>query len=65
MNFSFGFNSAKQKDHVKESAKILSEAVESYKKAIQEGAAQYNEHRKKAEEQVNRGARLTRHRINL
>lgn len=65
MNFSFGFNSKKQKDHMDESAKILSEAVESFKKAIQESAAQYNEHRKKAEEQISRGARLTKHRINL
>lgn len=65
MNFSFGFNSAKQKDHLSSSAKILSEAVESYKKAIQESTAQYNEHRKKAEEQIDRGARLTKHRINL
>lgn len=65
MNFSFGFNSAKQKDHISNSAKILSEAVESYKKAIQESTAQYNEHRKKAEEQIDRGARLTKHRINL
>lgn len=65
MNFSFGFDSAKQKDDMNSSAKILLEAVESYKKAMQESTAQYNEHRKKAEEQLNRGARLTKHRINL
>lgn len=65
MNFSFGFDSAKQKDHMNSSAKILLEAVESYKKAMQESTAQYNEHRKNAEEQINRGARLTKHRINL
>ena len=65
MNFSFRFDSAKQKDDINSSAKILLEAVESYKKAMQESTAQYNEHRKKAEEQLNRGARLTKHRINL
>jgi hypothetical protein len=65
MNFSFRFNSDNQKNNVDESAKVLSEAIESYKKAIQENVAQYNEHRKKAEEQINRGARLTKHRINL
>ncbi|OOV83821.1 hypothetical protein [Acinetobacter sp. ANC 5600] len=65
MNFSFRFKSDKQKNNLDESAKVLSEAVESYKKAIQENVAQYNEHRKKAEEQIDRGARLTRHRINL
>lgn len=65
MNFSFGFDSTKQKDRMNSSAKILLEAVESYKKAMQESAAQYNEHRKKAEEQLERGARITKHRINL
>lgn len=65
MNFSFGFDSAKQKDRMNSSAKILLEAVESYKKAMQESTAQYNEHRKKAEEQLERGARITKHRINL
>jgi gas vesicle protein len=65
MNFSFRFNSSKQKEHIDDSSKVLSEAVESYKKAIQESVAQYNEHRKKAEEQIDRGARLTKHRINL
>ncbi|WP_312087638.1 hypothetical protein [Acinetobacter variabilis] len=65
MNFSFGFDSTKQKDRMNSSAKILLEAVESYKKAMQESTAQYNEHRKKAEEQLERGARITKHRINL
>lgn len=65
MNFSFGFDSTKQKDRMNSSAKILLEAVESYKKAMQESTAQYNEHRKKAEEQISRGARITKHRINL
>lgn len=65
MNFSFSFNSSKKKDQSNESAKIVSDAAESFKKAMQESAAQYNEHRKKAEEQINRGARLTNHRINL
>lgn len=65
MNFSFGFDSIKQKDRMNSSAKILLEAVESYKKAMQESTAQYNEHRKKAEEQLERGARITKHRINL
>lgn len=65
MNFSFGFDSTKQKDRMNSSAKILLDAVESYKKAMQESTAQYNEHRKKAEEQLERGARITKHRINL
>ncbi|MCK4089672.1 hypothetical protein HCY66_06175 [Acinetobacter radioresistens] len=65
MSFSFGFNGAKQKEHVNSSTRLLIEAVESYKKAIQESTAQYNEHRKKAEEQIDRGARLTKHRIDL
>lgn len=65
MNFSFRFDSTKQKDRMNSSAKILLEAVESYKKAMQESTAQYNEHRKKAEEQLERGARITKHRINL
>ncbi|OOW10229.1 hypothetical protein MF4642_07710 [Acinetobacter sp. MF4642] len=65
MNFSFRFNSTKQKDHFDNSAKAISEAVESYKKAMQESVTQYNDHRKKAEEQIDRGARLTKHRINL
>lgn len=65
MNFSFRFNSTKQKDYFDNSAKVISEAVESYKKAMQESVTQYNDHRKKAEEQIDRGARLTKHRINL
>ncbi|MEB5475988.1 hypothetical protein [Acinetobacter pollinis] len=65
MNFSFNFDSKKQKDHIDESAKNLSAAVESYKKAVQDGAAQYNETRKKAEEHINGGTRITKHRINL
>lgn len=65
MNFSFRFNSTKQKDQINESAKVLSQAAESFKNAMQESATQYNEHRKKAEEQINRGARLTKHNINL
>lgn len=65
MNFSFIFSNSKQKDQVNESAKIISDAAESFKKAMQDSATQYNEHRKKAEEQINRGARLTNHRINL
>ena len=65
MNFSFNFNSKQQKDNIDESAKNLSAAVESYKKAVQEGVAQYNETRKKAEEHINSGTRITKHRINL
>ncbi|MBF7694179.1 hypothetical protein [Acinetobacter pollinis] len=65
MNFSFNFNSKQQKDNIDESAKNLSVAVESYKKAVQDGVAQYNETRKKAEEHINNGTRITRHRINL
>lgn len=65
MSFSFRFSSKKQKEHIDESAKILSQAAEAFKSAMQESSTQYNEHRKKAEEQINRGARLTNHRINL
>ena len=65
MNFSFGFSNSKQKESVNSSTRLLTEAVESYKKAIQESTAKYNEHRKKAEEQISRGARLTKHRIDL
>ena len=65
MIYSIRFNGSKEKDQINESAKMLSEAAESFKKAMQESATQYNEHRKKAEEQINRGARLTNHRINL
>ncbi|MCU4481342.1 hypothetical protein [Acinetobacter ursingii] len=65
MNFSFKFDSKKQKDSMSESAKVLFEAVESYQKAIQDGVAQYNETRRKAEEQINRGGKITRHRIDL
>lgn len=65
MSFSFRFDSAKQKDSVSNSARVLLEAAESYKKAMKESVAQYNEHRKKAEEQINRGARITKHRIDL
>lgn len=65
MNFSFRFDSKKQKEHIDQSAKVLSQAAEAFKSAMQESATQYNEHRKKAEEQISRGARLTKHRINL
>lgn len=65
MNFTFSFSQEKHKEHFQETSKIVAEAAESYKKAIQDGMAQYNEHRKKAEEQISRGARITNHRINL
>ncbi len=65
MNFSFKFNSSKQKDQINESAKLLADAAKAYQKSIQESMAQYNEHRKEAEEAINRGGRLTRHQINL
>lgn len=65
INFSFSFDSKKQKEQMNEAAKEMSKAVESYHKAIQESVTQYNEHRKNAEEQINRGAQLTKHRINL
>ena len=65
MNFSFKFGNHKQNEQFSEAAKVLTEAAEAYKKAMQESASQYNEHRKKAEEQIDRGARLTKHRINL
>lgn len=65
MNFSFNFNSKQQKDNIDESTKNLSVAVESYKKAVHDGVAQYNETRKRAEEHINNGTRITKHRINL
>lgn len=65
MGFPFFFKKDKQEDQVGDASKILADAAESYKKAIQDGIAEYNEHRKKAEEQINRGARITKHRINL
>ncbi|MDV7620554.1 hypothetical protein ACKEPO_15945 [Acinetobacter baumannii] len=65
MSFPFFFKREKQEDHFGDTSKVIADAAESYKKAIQESIAQYNEHRKKAEEQINRGARITKHRINL
>jgi len=46
-------------------SKLLREAVDAYTKSVNEGLNQYNETRKKAEEEINRGARITKHRINL
>ena len=65
MNFSFKFNDSKRKDQINESAKMLADAAESFKKTMQDSATKYNEHRKKAEEEIARGAKLTNHRINL
>lgn len=65
MGFPFFFKREKQEDHSGDASKVFADAAESYKKAMQESLAQYNEHRKKAEEQINRGARITKHRINL
>ncbi len=47
MNFSFKFGNHKQNEQFSEAAKVLTEAAEAYKKAMQESASQYNEHRKK------------------
>ena len=65
MDFSFLFNKAKQKESVNNSAKTLAATVDDFNKAMKDGLTQYNETRKKAEEQINRGAQLTKHRINL
>jgi len=65
MSFSFGFSDKKQQEKINESAKELSEAIESFQKAMQDGLSQYNETRKRAEGQINSGARITKHRINL
>lgn len=65
INFSFRFDNKKQKEQMNEAAKEIAKAVESYQNAIQASATQYNEHRRNAEEQISRGAKLTKHRINL
>ena len=65
VNFSFAFNKAKQQEKLDESAKGMIEAVEAYQKAMQDGLAQYNETKKKAEGHINSGTRITKHRINL
>lgn len=65
MNFSFIFYNSNKTDNKKEASKLMSDAADSFKKAMQESATQYNDHRKKAEEQISRGAKLTNHRINL
>ena len=65
MNFSFGFGNKKQQEKINESAKGLGAAIESFQKAMQAGLTQYNDTRKKAEGQINSGARITKHRINL
>lgn len=65
MNFSFIFSNSNKINNEKEANNLLHDATESFKRAMQESATQYNEHRKKAEEQINRGAKLTNHRINL
>lgn len=43
----------------------LDETVENFKKTLKEGQNQYSEARKKAEENINRGASITNHRIKL
>lgn len=63
--FSFKVNEDRQKEQIHENTKVISEAIAAYQKAMEDSAHQYNEHRKKAEEQIDRGARLTKHRINL
>ena len=60
----FLFNDDKQKEHVGESDN-LSDVVDDFNKAMEDGLVQYEETRKKAEEQCDRGARITKHRINL
>jgi len=65
MGFPFFFKREKKEDQSGDTSNTFADAAETYKKAMQESLAQYNEHRKKAEEQINRGARITKHRINL
>lgn len=65
MDFSFLFNKDKQKESVNNSAKTLADAVDGFNKAMKDGLTQYNETRKIAEEQANRGTRITKHRVNL
>lgn len=65
MNFSFFFNKDKQNEGINSSVKNLTEVVDNFNKAMKDGLTQYNETRKKAEEQINRGIRITKHRINL
>ncbi|MDC5430794.1 hypothetical protein ACKER8_17010 [Acinetobacter baumannii] len=65
MNFSFFSNKERNSDSVDNTAKNLKSAVEEFQKAMQDSANRFNEHRKKAEEEINRGTRTTKHRINL
>ncbi len=65
MNFSFEFGNHKQNEQFNESAKKLAETVNNFNKAMKDGLTQYNETRKIVEENINRGTRITKHRINL
>ncbi len=65
MNFSFKFGNHKQNEQFNESAKKLAETVNNFNKAMKDGLTQYNETRKIVEENINRGTRITKHRINL
>ncbi|BCX74797.1 hypothetical protein TOL5_29970 [Acinetobacter sp. Tol 5] len=47
------------------SSQVFTETLNAYVNALNEAASQYNESRKKAEEHIQRGARITKHRINL
>lgn len=60
-------------DHKKENenkrksstSELFSETLNTYTNALNDAASQYNETRRKAEEHIQRGARITKHRINL
>lgn len=65
MGFSFLFNKDKHKESVNNSVKNLASTVDDFNKAMKDGLTQYNKTRKKAEDEINRGAQLTKHRINL
>jgi flagellar hook-basal body complex protein FliE len=68
MNFLFRIQSSstgKKKPADSDFADTMKEAVESYNNALNESAKQFNKTRRKAEEEIQRGASITKHRINL
>jgi|GEM_PF-7004289 len=65
MNFSYFFNKDNQNEKINDSAKKLAETVDNFNKAMKDGLSQYNDTRKKVEENMSRGTRITKHRINL
>lgn len=45
--------------------KLLAEMIKNYQHEVEQGAKQFSEHRKQVEDKLNRGTKLTEHRINL